>query len=189
MVYLFQAQKPDPLPLWMNTFQPLDSPVWLCLLAVLSFCIAFIHVLNKMIPSFDFDILLLFALPLGEERKWPNNLRIFFIVYTFAIMVVITAYKGGLLSCLAIPVIPSPIGELLSKIFIYDTSCKAPSLDTIEELALSPLSIEAFNTAGKGLEKGLSPTLDIIVDKYSDAAESDAPDEHVTRIKEGKIAK
>ena len=63
------------------------------------------------------------------------------------------------------------------------------SLDTIKELALSPLNIEAFNTAGKGLEKGLSPTLDIIVDKYSDAADSDAPDEHITRIKEGKIAK
>ena len=63
------------------------------------------------------------------------------------------------------------------------------SLDTIEELAHSPLDIEAFNTAGKGLERGLSPILDLIVDKYSDAADSDAPAEHVTRIKEGKIAK
>ena len=64
-----------------------------------------------------------------------------------------------------------------------------PSLDTIEELAHSPLNVEAFNPAGKGLDRGLSPTLDLIVDKYSDAADSEAPDEHVTRIKEGKIAK
>ena len=106
-------------------------------------------------------------------------------------MVVITAYKGGLLSCLAIPVVPSPIGELLSKMFIncFFHVSQPTSLDSIEDLAHSSLDIEAFNTAGKGLERGLSPILDLIVDKYSDAADSDAPAEHVTRIKEGKIAK
>ena len=49
--------------------------------------------------------------------------------------------------------------------------------------------MEAFNPSGKGLDKGLSRNLDLIVDKYSDAADSDAPEEHITRIKEGKIAK
>ena len=110
--WLLQAQKPDPLPLWMNTFQPLDSPVWLFLLFTLFFCIVFILVVNKVIFSFNFDLFLLISLPLGEERRWPNDLRIFFIVYTWTMMVVITAYKGGLLSCLAIPVIPSPIGKI-----------------------------------------------------------------------------
>ena len=105
----------------MNTFQPLDSPVWLCLLATLAICIVFLVILNKVIESFDFDIFLLFSLPLGEEKKWPRDLQTFAMMYTFAMMVVITAYKGGLLSCLAIPVIPSPIGESWSEFFFQDT--------------------------------------------------------------------
>lgn len=63
-------------------------------------------------------LLLLISLPLGQdgensERRWSNGLRIFLLMYVFALVVVIEAYKGALLSSLAIPHIHTLIGKIL----------------------------------------------------------------------------
>ena len=61
--------------------------------------------------------------------------------------------------------------------------------DTFEELAHSPLTIEVLNKGGMGLDKGLSPTFDVLVDKYFTIPDPENPDGAITRLKEGKIAR
>ena len=40
-----------------------------------------------------------------------------------------------------------------------------------------------------GLDKGLSPTFDVLVDKYFTIPDPENPDGAITRLKEGKIAR
>ena len=40
-----------------------------------------------------------------------------------------------------------------------------------------------------GLDKGLSPTLDLLVDKYFTIPDPENPDGAIIRLKEGKIAR
>ena len=61
--------------------------------------------------------------------------------------------------------------------------------DNIEELAHSPLMVETSSKTGKGLEKGLNPTLDLLVDKYFTLPESDDPDEDIIRFRESNTAR
>lgn len=178
----------------MNTFQPFTPQVWLCLLVTLLLCCLFAYVFSRL-GLFDvFDPFILIYV-LCEQSKKDMNLvksdgqRIFLIFYVISLYIVTTGYKGALVSCLAIPVVPTPIGELLikfnsvSKIIIVNIS------DTLEELAHSPLTIEVLNKGGMGLDKGLSPILDLLVDKYFTIPDPENPDGAMTRIREGKIAR
>ena len=61
------------------------------------------------------------------------------------------------------------------------------SLDTITELAESPLKIETRMKSGMGLDKGLSPTYDLLVDKYFEI--SDGLDQSITRLSQNEIAR
>ena len=57
------------------------------------------------------------------------------------------------------------------------------------ELAHSPLTIEVLNKGGMGLVRGLSPVLDLLVDKYFTIPDPGNPDGAMSRIREGKIAR
>ena len=72
-----------------------------------------------------FGHLLLIALPLGHDgeksgKTWSNGLRIFLLLYVLAMFVITAAYKGALLSSLAIPHIHTPIGEIVSQFDFFD---------------------------------------------------------------------
>ena len=61
------------------------------------------------------------------------------------------------------------------------------SLDTIGELAESPLQIETRMKSGMGLDRGLSPIYDLLVDKYFEI--SDGLDKSITRLNQNEIAR
>ena len=46
-----------------------------------------------------------------------DGLRIFLIFYVISLYIVTTGYKGALVSCLAIPVVPTPIGGFWSGLY------------------------------------------------------------------------
>ena len=125
-MFFLQVNKPAPLPVWMNTFQPLNVKVWLFVLATLVLCVVFIHTSSKFCESMNCGHLILIALPLGHdgeksEKRWSNGLRIFLLLYVLAMVVVTTAYKGALLSSLAIPHIHEPIGKIFSRFIVLKT--------------------------------------------------------------------
>ena len=62
-------------------------------------------------------------------------------------------------------------------------------LDTLEELARSTLIIETDKKSGMGLEKGLSQTYDLLIERYFEAADFENPNGALTRVKEGKSAR
>ena len=104
----------------MNTFQPFTASVWLLILATLAICIVFIYIYGKRDWSNDFKpktlIKLVVAIPIAQVVNETviiksDGLRIFLALYVYGFYVITTAYKGGLLSCLTIPVVPSPIGK------------------------------------------------------------------------------
>ena len=104
----------------MNTFQPFTTSVWLFSLATLAICIVFIYIYGKRDLSNEFKpktlIKLLLAIPFNQVVDETvsiksGGLRIFLTFYVYGFYVITTAYKGGLLSCLAIPVVLSPIGK------------------------------------------------------------------------------
>ena len=99
--------------------------MWLIVLVTLAFCVVFTHVSSKFNSSMKCGPLLFIALPLGHdgeksEKRWSNGLRIFLLLYVLAMMVLTSAYKGALLSFLAMPHIHGPIGYVLSKYAIFD---------------------------------------------------------------------
>ena len=106
----------------MNTFQPFAPQVWLCLLATLLMCCLFAYVLCRLGLFGNFDPFLLFYV-LCEQSKGDmklmksDSLRIFLIFYVVSLYIVTTGYKGALVSCLAIPVVPTPIGGFWSGLY------------------------------------------------------------------------
>ena len=106
----------------MNTFQPFAPQVWLCLLATLLMCCLFAYVLCRLGLFDNFNPFLLFYV-LCEQSKGDMNLvksdslRIFLIFYVVSLYIVTTGYKGALVSCLAIPVVPTPIGGFWSGLY------------------------------------------------------------------------
>ena len=61
--------------------------------------------------------------------------------------------------------------------------------DTFEKLAHSSLIIETYKKSGMGLDKGLSPTFDLLVDRYFEISDSQNPNGAMTRVREGKTAR
>ena len=59
----------------------------------------------------------------------------------------------------------------------------------MEEHAHSPFKIETLNKGGMGLTKGISPTLDLLVDKYFTIPDPENPQGVVTRLKDGEVAR
>ena len=62
-------------------------------------------------------------------------------------------------------------------------------LDTFKKLAQSSLIIVTYKKSGMGLEKGLSPTFDRLVERYIEIADLENPNSAISRVKEGKIAR
>ena len=62
-------------------------------------------------------------------------------------------------------------------------------LDTLEELAHSPLVIETLGKYGMGLDKGLSPTIDLLVAKYFTTHDKDNPNGVIERLRNREIAR
>ena len=60
-------------------------------------------------------------------------------------------------------------------------------LDTLQELAESSLAIETRSKSGMGLDRGLSPIYDLLVDKYFTTP--DGLQGSITRLKQNKIAR
>ena len=73
----------------------------------------------------------------------------------------------------------------LNLISLTSEITRPPSVDTIKELAHSPLIVETSSKGGKGLEKGLSLTLDLLVDKYFTIPNSDDPDKEFIPMRKG----
>ena len=62
-------------------------------------------------------------------------------------------------------------------------------LDAFEELAHSSLIIVSYNKkSGLGLERGLSPTFDLLVDRYIETGDLENPNMSLVYVKEGKIS-
>ena len=118
-----------------------------------------------------------------------NGLRMFLIFYVFGFFVIFTTYKAAMVSFSAIPVVPSPIGILVDDCNICYLLIKYIFPDTFEELAHSSLIIETYKKSGMGLDKGLSPTFDLLVDKYFEISDSQNPMGAMTRVREGKTAR
>ena len=63
-----------------------------------------------------FDPFLLFYISCKQSKDVSfmssDGLRIFLIFYAFAFYIITTGYKGTLVSCLAIPFVPSVIGGI-----------------------------------------------------------------------------
>ena len=98
----------------MNTFQSFSPTVWLYIFGTLR---VFSNVLslNGVFDAFDTSPLFYISFKQSKNdviRMKPNGLRIFLIFYAFAFYIITTGYKGTLVSCLAIPVVPTPMGEL-----------------------------------------------------------------------------
>ena len=110
---------PEPLPPWMNIMQPLNGLVWLGLFATLFACLVFLHVLNRIDFLGNSDPFILIALLLSQEKggkgEWSDGLRIFFFLLAFACFTFMVAYNGSLFSCLAVPIIPAPIGDIFKQ--------------------------------------------------------------------------
>ena len=107
----------------MNTFQPFSPEVWLCVLATLLACCMFVYVFSRLGLFGSFDPFLLFYVLCEQSNKdtilvKSDGVRIFLIFYVISIYIVTTGYKGALVSCLAIPVIPTPIGGILIRLII-----------------------------------------------------------------------
>ena len=49
--------------------------------------------------------------------------------------------------------------------------------------------IETYKKYGMGLERGLSPIFDLLVERYFETADPENPTGAVTRVREGKIAR
>ena len=49
--------------------------------------------------------------------------------------------------------------------------------------------IETYKKSGMGLDKGLSPTFDLLVDRYFEISDSQNPMGAMTRVREGKTAR
>ena len=56
-------------------------------------------------------------------------------------------------------------------------------------MAHSSLIIETYKKSGMGLDKGLSPTFDLLVDRYFEISDSQNPNGAMTRVREGKTAR
>ena len=56
-------------------------------------------------------------------------------------------------------------------------------------MAHSSLIIETYKKSGMGLDKGLSATFDLLVDRYFEISDPQNQNGAVTRVKEGKIAR
>ena len=56
-------------------------------------------------------------------------------------------------------------------------------------MAYSSLIIETYKKSGMGLDKGLSPTFDLLVDRYFEISDSQNPMGAMTRVREGKTAR
>ena len=56
-------------------------------------------------------------------------------------------------------------------------------------MAHSSLIIETYKKSGMGLDKGLSPTFDLLVDRYFEISDSQNPLAAMTRVREGKTAR
>ena len=117
-----------------------------------------------------------------------NGLRMFLIFYVFGFFIITITYKSAMVSYSAIPVVPSPIGIIYINNLINNLN-ELISLDTFEKLAHSSLIIETYKKSGMGLDRGLSPTFDLLVDRYFEIADTQNPDGALTRVKEGKIAR
>ena len=62
-------------------------------------------------------------------------------------------------------------------------------LDTFEKLAQSKLIIETDKKSGMGLEKGLSQTFDLLVERYFEIPDLENPKGAISRVKEGISAR
>ena len=109
-----KVKRPDVLPPWRNITLPLNGVVWLCLLSTLILCFGFLHFLNRTMLNERCDPFILVALLLWQDSerhgKLWDGLRIFFLFFSLSTFVLAIGYQGALFSCLAIPVIPKPIG-------------------------------------------------------------------------------
>ena len=112
---------PEALPPWMNILQPFNGLVWLCLLATLLACFGFLYVLKRKTLLGKCDPFILVALLLrqnsGRKEEWSDGLRIFLYLFIFGCLVITVGYQGSLFSCLAVPAIPAPIGDISQQIF------------------------------------------------------------------------
>ena len=49
--------------------------------------------------------------------------------------------------------------------------------------------IETYKKSGMGLDRGLSPTFDLLVDRYFEIADSHNPDGAICRVRKGQTAR
>ena len=91
--------------------------VWICTLTTLLVCVCFLYVLQRYLLTSASDTWLMFALLLEQDdidRRQLKKLwgqRIFFIFFTLGFFIIRAGYKGALFSCIAVQVIPQPIGK------------------------------------------------------------------------------
>ena len=112
----------------MNIYKPMSGIVWLWLLATISACLIFSYMLKKIDLFGRHSPFLLIGLMFGQvsegHKKSSYGLRIFFLLFAFACFIFMVGYKGSLFSCLAIPIIPAPIGNIVKtendSVFIYN---------------------------------------------------------------------
>ena len=126
-VISFQLQKPEPLPLWMNTFQPFTSHVWLSIVTTMLSCCVFVYISSRCGLFDNIDPFLLFYILCEQSKRdthlvKSDGLRLFLIFYVMSLYVITTGYKGALVSCLAIPVVPLPIGGLWNLCFLVSAT-------------------------------------------------------------------
>ena len=62
-----------------------------------------------------------------------------------------------------------------------------PYADTRQGLAESPIIVETYSKSGLGLDKGLSPTYDLLVDKYFTT--TDGQEGVFSRLRENNCAR
>ena len=99
----------------MNTFQPFTSHVWLSIVITMLACCVFVYMLSRYGLFYNIDPFLLFYVLCEQSKRdthlvKSDGLRLFLIFYIMSLYVITTGYKGALVSCLAIPVVPLPIG-------------------------------------------------------------------------------
>ena len=115
-IHSLQIRRPDPLPIWMNTYLPLTSTVWICTLTTLLLCFFFLYVLQTCKFTSASETWLMLALLLEQDdiegrqgnKSW--GLRVFYIFLVLGFFIIRAGYRGALFSCMAVQVIPKPIG-------------------------------------------------------------------------------
>ena len=108
--------KPEALPVWMNTYLPFTTTVWIWTLASVLTCYVIVYTLKKLKLASGNDTWLLVSLMMEQDdietsqtkKNW--GLRCFFFSFILGFFILRSSYRGALFSCLTIQVVPKPIG-------------------------------------------------------------------------------